>query len=100
MCGRDLPGCRALPTPQAGSLSTRQDAARVAPNKLLQGDRKGRPYYTRLGISVVYGRGGDMLDKSALYSPRPGNGYDIMLQGDRKGRSLGDCVAPTIHDRG
>ena len=37
-----------------------------------QGGGKPRPYPGRLGVSFVYGRGDHVLDKSALYSGRPG----------------------------
>ena len=33
-----------------------------------------RPYQTRMGHPTVYGRGGDVLDESALYNSRPGSG--------------------------
>src|SRR5215469_8997589 len=53
-----------------------------------QGDRKGHPYHTtaalsvafahRGNITVVYGRGGDVLETSALYGPCPSSLFHVV----------------------
>src|SRR5713226_8339445 len=112
--GIKRPACRATAR-VAPTIHERDAQPYMVAAPRLQGDRKGRPYHTRMGRPTVYGRGGacprpgsPACRATARVAPtiheRDAQPYMVAaprLQGDRKGRPYHTRMGrPTVYGRG